>query len=137
MPAPHSLLAMQRLTHERKTREEDELQLLNGGTYRSCKVVGVAVVGVPLHRADVPLALPGDFPVTLVGGIQVDNVEETAAARHRHKGAALHRADLNTPSSHGAHNLVSRGTRTKREAFHETSENTIPENVTFDYILQN
>lgn len=95
-------------------------------------------MGVPLHGTDVPLALPGDFPVTLVGSIQVDNVEETAAARHRHKGAAPHRADLKTPRSHGAHSLVFRGTRPKRrEAFHETSENTISENVTFDYILQN
>lgn len=57
---------------------------------------------------------------------------------HRHKGAASHGTELKTPSSHGAHSLVSTGTRTKRrEAFHKTSENTIPENATFDYILQN
>lgn len=93
-------------------------------------------MGVPLHRPDVPLALPGDLPVALVWRIQVDNVEETAAARH--KGAASHRTDLKTPSSHGARSLVSRGTRTKRrEAFHKTSENTVPGNATFDYLLQN
>lgn len=39
-------------------------------------------MGVPLHRPNVPLALPGDLPVTLVWCIQVDDVEETAAARH-------------------------------------------------------
>lgn len=82
VPAPRSLPALQRLTHERKSRVEDKLQLLNEWTYGSCKVVGVAVVGVPLHRANVPLALPGDLAVTLVRCIQVDNVEETAAARH-------------------------------------------------------
>lgn len=82
VPAPHSLPALQRLSHERQTRQDDKLQLLNEWTYRSRKVVGVAVVGVPLHRPNVPLALPGDLPVTLIWGIQVDNVEETAAARH-------------------------------------------------------
>lgn len=82
VPAPHSLPALQRLIHERKTREDDELQLLNKWIYRSCKVVGVAVVGVPLHCPNVPLALPGDLPVTLIWCIQVDNVEETAAVKH-------------------------------------------------------
>lgn len=39
-------------------------------------------MGVPLHRPNVPLALPGDLSMTLVWCIQVDDVEETAAARH-------------------------------------------------------
>jgi len=37
---------------------------------------------VPLHCPDVPLALPGDLSMTLIWCIQVDYVEETAAARH-------------------------------------------------------
>lgn len=39
-------------------------------------------MGVPLHRPNVPLALPGDLPVTFIWCIQVDDVEETAAAKH-------------------------------------------------------
>lgn len=78
-------------------------------------------MGVPLHRPDVPLALSGDLAVTLVRGIQVDYVEETAAARQRYKKAASHAPYLQAPSSQGTYSLV---TRTPREAFNEPCENT-------------
>lgn len=42
--------------------------------------------------------------MALVWCIQIDYVEETAAARHRHKEVASHGADLKSPSSHGAYN---------------------------------
>lgn len=78
-------------------------------------------MGVPLHRPDVPLALPGDLAVTLVRGIQVDYVEEAAAARQRYNKAASHAPYLQSPSSQGTYSLV---TRTPREARNEPCEKT-------------
>lgn len=78
-------------------------------------------MGVPLHRPDVPLALPGDLAVTLVRGIQVDYVEEAAAARQRYNKAASHAPYLQSTSSQGTYSLV---TRTLREAFNELCEKT-------------
>lgn len=78
---------------------------------------------VPLHCPDVPLALSRDLSMTLVGRIQVDYVEETAAARNTDtKEFVPGRTDLKTPSSYGAHSLVP---RTKEEK-HLTRQMNIP-----------
>lgn len=90
-------------------------------------------MGVPLHCPDVPLALSGDLSMTLIWRIQVDYVEETAAARHTKR--LYHTGLIPTSQAHMELTaLCLEGQR--REAFDKTDENTIPENTTFDHILQ-
>lgn len=121
--------------HPWKTREDDELQLLNEWTYRSCKVVGVAVMRVPLHCPNVPLALSGDLSMTLIWCIQVDYVEETAAARHTDTKGLYRTGLISKPQAHKELTVLCLEDQ-EREAFDKTDENTIPEKATFNHVPQ-
>lgn len=90
---------------------------------------------VPLHCPDVPLALSRDLSMTLVWCIQVDYVEETAAARHTGTKRPYHTGPISKPQAHMELTALCLEDQ-RREAFDKTDENTIPENATFDHVLE-
>lgn len=71
-----------------------DLEVFKEGAHRSCEIVCMAVMWIPLHGADVPFALTGDLAVTFGRHIQVNNVEETAATRYIHTKSLHHHVGL-------------------------------------------
>lgn len=71
--------------------------------------------------------------MALIWCIQVDNVEETAAARHTKR---LYRTGLiSKPQAHMELTALCLEDQ-RREAFDKRDENTVPDNATLDHIPQ-